>query len=211
MEYTEPHPPAPREDPPPDFFPWAGIVSHHLLAHDYIDSWFSHLAQMRKVRCFYILSPSHFGLSTEPYSLTDGSWLSGFGRVKSDKTKAQKLAKALNVGLDAGVFRAEHGVSTLMPYIKKYFPKALVVVAAYEGEAPVNIPKSAKLADALENVFDDKGKKEFFLIISTDFSHHGDMEMTKKRDGNSLRYLKNPNAVPWVYGRLRQQFRHFRS
>jgi len=197
-EYNEPLHPPPEELPSPEFFPWAGIVSHHLLAHDYIDSWFSHLAKMRKVRCFYILSPSHFGLSTEPYSLTDGSWVSGFGRVESDKTKVQKLAKSLDVGLDAGVFEVEHGVSTLMPYIKKYFPKALAVVTAYEGEPPVNVPKIAHLADALENFFDKKGKRENFLLISTDFSHHGDMETTEKRDGSSLRYLKAPNAVSWI-------------
>jgi len=198
-EYNEPIHPPPDEVPPNKFFPWAGIVSHHLLAHDYIDSWFSRLAKIRKVRCFYILSPSHFGLSTEPYSLTDGSWVSGFGRVESDKTKVRQFAESLNVGLDTGVFSNEHGVSTLMPYIKKYFPKALVVVAAYEGEPPVNVPKNAKLADALENFFDKKGKRENFLLISTDFSHHGNMEQTEKRDGSSMRYLKNPNAVSWNF------------
>jgi len=196
-EYGEPVHPPPGEIPPPGFFPWAGIVSHHLLAHDYIDSWFSHLAQMRQVRCFYILCPSHFGLSTEPYSLTDGSWVSGFGRVDSDKDKVRKLAKSLNVGLDTGMFEVEHGASTLMPYIKKYFPTALVVVVAYEGEAPVNVPKSSRLADTLKNNFDKKGKRENFLLISTDFSHHGNLELTEERDSKSLRFLRNPNDVSW--------------
>jgi predicted class III extradiol MEMO1 family dioxygenase len=81
-EYGEPlHPPS-GENPPPGFFPWAGIVSHHLLTHNYIDSWFSRLAELRQVKRFYILCPSHFGLSTEPYSLTAGSWESGFGLVE---------------------------------------------------------------------------------------------------------------------------------
>jgi AmmeMemoRadiSam system protein B len=197
MEYGEPFPPSPDEIPPPEFFPWAGIVSHHLLAHGYIDSWFLRLAEMRQVNCFYIICPSHFGLSTEPYSLTDGSWVSGFGRVDSDKNNVRKLAKSLKVGLDPKVFEVEHGASTLMPYIKKYFPKALVVVIAYEGEAPVNVPKSGRLADALKNVFNKKGKRENFLLISTDFSHHGNIEQTEKRDSGSLQYLKNPADVSW--------------
>jgi AmmeMemoRadiSam system protein B len=196
-KYGEPVNPPPLDTPPLKFVPWAGIVSHHLLAHDYIDSWFSRLAQMRQVRCFYILCPSHWGLSTEPYSLTDGSWVSGFGIVDSDKKSIRKLEKSLNVGLDKRVFDVEHGASTLMPYIKKYFPKALVVVIAYEGEPPVNVPKSAMLADALESFFDKKGKRKNFLLISTDFSHHGNLELTEKRDSNSLQYLKNPSTVSW--------------
>jgi len=196
-EYGEPLSPPPVEIPPQGFFPWAGIVSHHLLAHDYIDSWFSRLAEMRQVRCFYILCPSHFGLSTEPYSLTDGSWVSGFGRIDSDRNNVRKLAEILKVDLDPGVFGIEHGASTLMPYIKKYFPEALVVVVAYEGEAPVNVPKSSRLADALESFFDKKGKQENFLLVSTDFSHHGDLALTEKRDSNSLAFLKNPGTVSW--------------
>ncbi|WP_461255934.1 AmmeMemoRadiSam system protein B [Treponema sp. R80B11-R83G3] len=196
-EYGEPVNPPPCEIPPPEFFPWAGIVSHHLLAHDYIDSWFSRLAKMRKVRCFYILCPSHWGLSTEPYSLTNGSWASGFGFVHSDKKSVRKLEESLKVGLDRRVFEVEHGASTLMPYIKKYFPKALAVVIAYNGEPPVNVPKSTKLADALESFFDKKGKRENFLLISTDFSHHGNLELTEKRDSYSLRYLENPAANSW--------------
>ena len=196
-EYGEAVHPPPEEIPPPGFFPWAGIVSHHLLAHDYLDSWFSRLAEMRQVRCFYILCPSHWGLSTQPYSLTAGSWVSGFGRVDSSMNNVRKLAKSLKVNMDPGVFDVEHGASTLMPYIKKYFPEALVVVIACESEASVNVPKSIRLADALESFFDKKGKQENFLLISTDFSHHGNLELTEKRDGNSLRYLKKQGTVSW--------------
>jgi hypothetical protein len=73
MEYGAPVSPPPQEIPPQRFFPWAGIASHHLLAHEYLDAWFSRLAEMRKPRCFYILSPEHYGNSTEPYALTIGS------------------------------------------------------------------------------------------------------------------------------------------
>jgi len=196
-EYGEPVHPPPEEIPPQGFFPWAGIVSHHLLAHDYIDSWFSRLAEMRQVRCFYILCPSHWGLSTEPYSLTTGSWVSGFGRVDSSLINVRKLAKSLKVDLDPGVFDVEHGASTLMPYIKKYFPESQVVVIACESEASVNIPKNIRLSDALEDFFNKRGKQGNFLLISTDFSHNGNLELTEKRDSISRRYLKKPGALSW--------------
>jgi hypothetical protein len=197
MDYGAPVPPPPDEVPPRGFFPWAGIASHHLLTHEYLDSWFSRLVEMRKPQCFYILSPAHYGVSLEPYSLTIGSWETGFGQVESDRAKVYALAELLEVELDSRAFQVEHGVSTLMPYIKKYFPDAKVVALAYEGEPPVNIPLSRRLADALESEFDEKGKQENFLLISTDFSHHGNIDETARRDNYSHRYLKNSREFSW--------------
>jgi AmmeMemoRadiSam system protein B len=197
MDYGAPVPPPPDEIPPQEFFPWAGIASHHLLTHEYLDSWFSRLAEIRKPSCFFILSPAHYGVSLEPYSLTIGSWETGFGQVESDRAKVYRLAELLGVELDPRAFQVEHGVSTFMPYIKKYFPDAKVAAIAYEGEPPVNIPLSRRLADALESEFDEKGKQENFLLISTDFSHHGNIEETARRDNYSRRYLKNPRELSW--------------
>jgi AmmeMemoRadiSam system protein B len=203
MVYGDPHHPPVMETLPQGYFPWAGIVSHHLLAHDYLDAWFSRLAELRQPRCFYILSPSHYGISLEAYSLTIGSWDSGSGLVESDINKTLQLAELLDVGLDMGVFQIEHGVSVFMPYIKKYFPDAVVVAIAYEGEGPVNIPKSRLLADALESEFDDEGKRDNFLLISTDFSHQNNLEETYRRDNNSQRYLKKPGdatgGISWNF------------
>jgi AmmeMemoRadiSam system protein B len=197
MEYGVPLPPPPLEILPHGFFPWAGIASHHLLAHEYLDAWFSRLAEMRKPNRFYILSPDHFGISTEPYALTTGSWESGFGPVESDKNKVKELTNLLEVDLDTRVFQYEHGASVLMPYIKKYFPDTKVVVIAYKSEGAVNIPISRRLADALENEFDEKGKQENFLLISTDFSHHADVEETGRRDHYSEQYLRNTGNTSW--------------
>jgi AmmeMemoRadiSam system protein B len=197
QEYGKPIPSPTEEIPPTKFFPWAGTASHHLLAHEYIDAWFSRLADMRKVQCFYILSPAHYGVEVETYSLTCGSWETGFGAVQSDKEKVNRLAQRLNVSLDPWAFRVEHGVSTLMPYIKKYFPKSKVVAVAYDGDISVNIPISSRLADALENAFDKKGKRKNFLLISTDFSHRGNIKETAETDYNSRRYLNNPADISW--------------
>lgn len=195
--YGEPLAPVPAEVPPRGFFPWAGVASHHLLTHDYLDAWFSCLAEMRTPRVFYILSPAHYGVALEPYSLTAGSWESGFGLVESDGDKARELAGRLEVELDDRAFQVEHGVSTFMPYIKKYFPGAKVVAIAYEGEPPVHIPASGRLAEIIKSEFDEAGKRENFLLISTDFSHHAGPEETRKRDYFSERYLRNPGVISW--------------
>ena len=196
-QYGTPVSPLPEEIPPEGFLPWAGIASHHLLTHDYLDAWFSRLAEIRMPQCFYILSPSHYGLSLEPYSLTTGSWESGFGLVESDLEKVRKLAKLLDVDLDPYVFEAEHGVSTFMPYIKKYFPSARVVAVAYEGDGPVNIPVCGRLATVMENEFDDEGRQHNFLLVSADFSHRGNPEETEQKDFYSDLFLKNTAGISW--------------
>ncbi|MBQ1643992.1 MAG: AmmeMemoRadiSam system protein B, partial [Treponema sp.] len=112
---------------PQDAFPLAGTVSHHLLAGRYIDGWFKALAKARKVKTFFIISPSHYGLSTQEWSLCECSWDAGeYGLVHTDAKTERELCKSLGVEYDKNAFRIEHGFSTLMPYIAKYFPGAKV-------------------------------------------------------------------------------------
>ena len=42
-----------------------------------------------------------------------------------------------------------------------------------------------------------KGKQESFLLISADFSHHGNFEQTKNQDDYSERYLRNAAGTSW--------------
>ena len=185
------------------FFPWAGIVSHHILVHDYIDAWFFHLSQMRDIKRFFIISPDHYGVSLQPFSLTVGSWDSGIlgnasgGFVKSDRDKVIEIAGLLEVSLDPNVFFMEHGISALMPYIKKYFPDAEVIAIAISAQSEVNTRTGGKLADVLEKDFDKKGKNENFLLISSDFSHKGGIEETALNDYKSIHYLNNINDAFW--------------
>jgi len=73
--------------PPSDSFPWAATVSHHLLAHGQIDALFREIAARRKVRTFFIVSPSHWNLSTKQWSLDDVSWNAGGGRTTMTERK----------------------------------------------------------------------------------------------------------------------------
>jgi len=199
MEYWSADNPTPDETPLQGFFPWAGITSHHILSHEYLDAYFFHLAQMRDVQRFYILSPDHYGVSLRPYSFTTGSWDSGFGFVESDRKKVRVLSQLLEVELDPNVFIYEHGISALIPYIKKYFPKAKVVAAIHGRDSAVNTLISGRLADVLEKEFDESGKQKNFLLISADFSHGENREVTYDFDANSRRYLENSGNETWNF------------
>ena len=183
---------------PASAYPWAGTVSHHLLTYAQIDNWFRELASRRSVSRFYILSPSHWGLSTQAYSLTDGSWRVKGGMIESDRTQVGSLARTLNVKSEPRVFDAEHGVSTLIPFIAKYFPRAKVIAIAYRGEPPLDQPMAARLFEALAPAFRGNARKENFLLISTDFSHHGDRLQTDSKDARTKKFFDEPSSSSWI-------------
>lgn len=184
--------------PPDAARPWAGTVSHHLLAYAQIDRWFKELAWRRSVRVFYVLTPAHYGISTQEYSVTDGAWRVKGGLVKSDRARARLLARALGVPLEPSVFDPEHGASTLMPYIARYFPEARVVAVAYRGEPPVDQPMAERLFRALEPAFSAKGRRDNFLLISTDFSHHGNEAATLAKDARTAFFFAEPSVSNWI-------------
>ena len=179
-------------------FPWAGTVSHHFLTDPLIDSWFKEISERREVRHFFILSPSHFGLSTRDYSVASGRWDCGDGYVYTNAGYAGRMCASLGVDFDDQVFPDEHGVSTLIPYIRRYFPGADVVAVAVQGEPPMNMDYCRRLLGAVAPFFDGEGRKENFLVVSSDFSHHGDPAQTALKDGISQTFFDDPRPENFI-------------
>lgn len=194
----------------PNTTPFAGIVSHHLLAHTQIDAWFAELARHRKdISTFLVLSPSHWNLSTGFFSVTFGSWVvsGNVGAadgaqqlVGTDFEIENKLKEALDARIDDAAFASEHGVSTLAPYIKKYFPQAKIAALIYSGEPPLNQPMAEDLCNAVSGCLDlaEPQKDSVFLLVSSDFSHHQNPATTKQRDERSRLFLENPQNESWI-------------
>ncbi|NLK46814.1 MAG: AmmeMemoRadiSam system protein B [Treponema sp.] len=193
---------------PQNVYPIAGIVSHHLLAHVQIEKWFEQLASKRNdISTFIVLSPSHWHLSTGLFSVTFGSWVIHDTEndvekiLQTDILIENKLLSDLNARIDDNVFSVEHGVSTLAPYIKRYFPNAKIAAIAYNGEPPVNQIMAQNLCDAIKQHIDfeqNPNKNDVFLLISADFSHHQNVDVTKNRDNKSRHFLENISSQSWI-------------
>lgn len=180
--------------------PWGGVVSHHLLVGEHINDFFAQIKAERNVETFFIICPSHYGLSVQPWSVADCNWKVGSDSyVETDLEKAQEVLESLEVPYDPQVFPVEHGASALMPYIERYFPGAKVVVAAVNGEPPVNSLYNRPLAEAILPFFGENGKEKNFLLISSDFSHHGNVEKTKEKDSRSEIFLSEADPDKWVF------------
>lgn len=184
---------------PEEAFPWTGTVSHHLLAGEYIDSFFQIISARRKVEYFFIISPSHHNLSKYSWSIADITWESKIGLVHTDKKIVNFISKKLGVPKEEEVFTYEHGINCLIPFIKKYFPEAKIVPIAVNGEPPLNQYDSEKLYQCLKEYFTPENRKKNFLLISTDFSHHGNPEETEFKDRRSLEFFNKPKASSYIY------------
>lgn len=177
--------------------PFAGIVSHHLLAYKFIDEWFFELSKHNpKIKTFIVLSPSHWDLSRADFSMTSGAWNCDGNFLETDKKIQKVFLEKLDAKIEDDVFLYEHGVSTIAPFIAKYFPKSKIVAIAYDANFPVNTKIAERLSDTLESFV---AKKDFFILISSDFSHHHNIEKTKQVDNVSRRFFADPNRTTWQF------------
>ncbi|MBN1799542.1 MAG: AmmeMemoRadiSam system protein B [Spirochaetales bacterium] len=183
---------------PAELYPVAGTVSHHLLVAPLINNWFTELKRLRAVETFIILSPRHFPQGNEQVSFSTLPWDAGNGKVEPDTECIDFLKNAVGLPPDPEAMHMEHGVGALLPYIVKYFPHARIVPVVIDelcaGPGPVN-----RLAAALYNLLQDR--KDIFLIISTDFSHHAAEALTGQRDERTADFLAAPalERLPLVY------------
>lgn len=180
---------------PPNAVPWGGTVSHHALTGKLIDEFFFELSKKRKVDTFLVLSPGHFKFSKDYVSVTAGSWQTPFGLVESDTVLAETLAAAFGVGYDDAAFYTEHGISTLMPFIKKYFPEAKATAVLYEVLEHYSGVTVKKYADIIYRNF--QAESGTFLLISSDFTHGADLKTTLAQDKNTAVFFSAPTAVSW--------------
>ncbi len=190
--------PEPGELPKEGAFLWGGTVSHHLLAFSYIDRWFLELKSRRNPEIFFILSPAHFNTQTQKVSLTTDPWTDGERLVRVNRKIPGRLMKLLGVEEDPEAFNEEHGVSVFIPFIRQYFPEAEIVPLIYSGEPPLDVRFMDKLYKALSDEYLKVFNKSF-LLVSSDFSHHGDAAVTAERDRKSGQFFDNPDGAGWLF------------
>jgi len=177
--------------PPSNLFPRVGAVSHHLLVANIIDHYFASLKSLRKVTTFIILSPLHYPQGRlGPIAISSEDWQLGTSLVACDKACVSLICQALSLTEDPSTFQYEHGIASLLPFIKKYFPKAQIAPLALVEESH-HLSPIDQLASVLAQLLTQN--KDYFLLLSIDFSHRAGPELTKARDTATARFLACPS------------------
>ncbi len=141
------------------------VVNHHLLAPDYIADALSVVATTTPVRVV-LISPNHFGAGNGKVITSSYNWTTPFGELPADLPAIHELRQAGLVSVEEQPFEAEHGISTIIPFIKHALPHAHVVPIILKSSI------SAEQANTLATYLHTAFSGPTLVIASVDFSHY---------------------------------------
>lgn len=159
-----------------------GVVPHHLLAEDVIDSFFQYLSELN-IENIVILSPDHFDASV----LTGNSFIGvdyedeTFLDCPINETILDSINK-LNLALNINAVSSDHGVSNLIPYIRKYLPESRVLPLLISPRT------TSEEMDELIQIINENSVNTV-VIASVDFSHYLPREVAEFHDIKSISAL----------------------
>jgi len=170
----------------------SGVVPHHLLAKDIIEDFFSYISSQGKPETIVILSPDHFhsGTLNDDNAFITLDWKSGSGKkefenIKIDSLLGKKLADDNKIALNSSAIVYDHGITNLIPYIKKYFPESKFLPILI----PIDITKEQ--IEHLVKTINKETPAQTIIIASVDFSHYLPPHAAGFHDEKSIRVLLN--------------------
>jgi len=163
----------------------AGIVSHHFLAKNLIADFFTGIDPIN-VETVYVVGPDHFSkLSRDTSQAVTSllSWQTPYGILEAKQVEIPKYVLDGQLSINDHVFKNEHAIYTLVPFIKRSLPNAKIV--------PIVLATNLSDEDAY-----DLGQKldseNAILVVSSDFAHQVSVEEAKSLDEKSLIALNPP-------------------
>lgn len=171
---------------------YAAITSHHFLAKRLIARTMTGI-DPTNVKTVIVISPDHFSALTDSAAFgvtTLARWETPFGELTTNPGQLEALATLEQIELSPSLFFTEHGVYTLVPFIKKQFPDAnFVPMVLRSGD---DYQQYAQLGRDLRQFFDPE---ETLLIISSDFSHLKTPDQAQRDDQQSIRALESHTLI----------------
>ncbi len=178
----------------------AVIVPHHLVATEAIAAGIKSLAT-KKRRIVLVISPDHFGGCPKLICTTNGVYKTFFGDISIDSKIVKQLIGHKNIVDVSNLFINEHGIYSIVPYIKHYLPEATIVpiVISQKGRGTYESRKDMlAMLDTLVT------RNDVLLVVSSDFSHYLPIEEADIYDketqasfcsgnSNEILTLKNPS------------------
>jgi len=165
----------------------AGVVPHHLLAKNLIEGFFSYIASQGNPETIVLLSPDHFqtGNISGKRLITINPQREKFYNLEIDDLLIKDLKKENDLVFADSTVSLDHGITNLLDFIKKYFPKSKIV--------PFVIPTgiSSEQSEQFAVSLDSLSSPKTIVIASVDFSHYLPVSAAKFHDVMSIRTLIN--------------------
>jgi AmmeMemoRadiSam system protein B len=168
---------------PPSNVRLSGItVPHHLTADRLVALGFQAASGFSYKR-IVILTPDHFRGTDKPVATTSRGFDTVKGRVGTDIGAVQQLLRAGDWIEESCLFGKDHGIRAVLPFVKRYFPDALIVPVAISVRA--ERADWDRLAGALAPLVDS----DTLVVESTDFSHYLPQHEARRFDQQTLNVL----------------------
>lgn len=175
------------------------IVPHHSIASEAIALGIRSLASSSP-QTVLVISPDHFDQCLTELCTTSGSFETFFGKADVSEKHVQKLLRHPGVTLSPFLFKEEHGIYTIVPFIKHYLPEAHIVPIVLSQKMTGSRKAREKILAAIESLLEEESVA---LVFSTDFSHYLPLDESNEKDretrkvfcsGNTEEILKLNNA-----------------
>lgn len=163
--------------------PITGItVPHHLLAADLMARAFWIAAHQSYDRII-LISPDHFNKGRRPLATTRQDIDTVFGKLRADREAAGRLLASPALFDESDLFKAEHGIAALLPFVKHFWPNASIVpiVASYSS--------TKEDWEAAVAAIEPLVTPTTLIVQSTDYSHYLTHAVAQRRDQETLNVI----------------------
>lgn len=164
------------------------LVNHHLLAPNLIAETVNTIATTSQITVV-LISPNHFSAGQGQIISSLYQWDTPYGVLNSDCGNISKLEKQGVLNIDEYPFRKEHGISGIVPFIKKSLPNAKII--------PIIIKETLSENDLnkfVDSLYATLGSN-VLIIGSFDFSHYLPDNVAQFHDKKSISVIKNFDYV----------------
>lgn len=157
-------------------------IPHHLFASRLIalGLW---QAAGRVVSRIILIGPDHFGAAVAPASLSRSSFMTSFGKIDIDTGAVDRLLRDRSLFATSDLFRNEHSILALLPFIKYIFAEASVIPVA------LSLADDEMTCNRIVRAIRPLISTETLVIQSTDFSHYLSHHDAQRRDQETLNIL----------------------
>jgi len=165
-------------------------VPHHLLVKNLTAEIFAIVSE-NEYETIIIISPDHFNGGETLFSTTTKDFKTVFGTLETDKKTVHTILSNPQIS-ESNLFKREHGIHAVTPFIKYHFPEVKIV--------PITIRINSKkeeldtLAKTLTEAINNDTNiyiNSTLVVQSTDFSHYLTEEQADIKDQQTTATLKS--------------------
>ncbi len=134
-----------------------------------------------------LLGPNHTGYGPEISTYPDGYWLTPLGKVAVNENLAAKLTSTNFYIPDYTAHIYEHSLEVQLPFLQFLSQETFEIVPTVFKF--LSLDTSLLAGDFLGSTLQDK--KDYLIVISTDFSHYVPHEVAKQKDALAIEQILN--------------------